>query len=47
MGYRSIEEIYNAGLSIDETKKAIADYFPESRFFINAEKWIQLSKNHK
>jgi len=32
--------------NIDEAKKAIADYFPESRFFINAEKWRQLSKNH-
>lgn len=26
MGYRSIEEIYNAGLSIDETKKAVKEY---------------------
>jgi hypothetical protein len=33
-------------VNIDESKKEIADYFPESRFFINAEKWIQLSKNH-
>lgn len=31
---------------IDESKKEISDYFPESRFFINAEKWQQLSKNH-
>lgn len=36
----------SSSVNIDETKKAIADYFPESRFFINAEKWIQLSKNH-
>jgi len=32
--------------NIDETKKGIVDYFPESRFFINAEKWQHLSKNH-
>ena len=36
----------SSSVNIDETKKAIADYFPESRFFIKAEKWIQLSKNH-
>ena len=33
-------------VNIDETQKGIANYFPESRFFINAEKWLQLSKNH-
>lgn len=36
----------SSSLSIDEPKKTIADYFPESRFFINAAKWQQLSKNH-
>ncbi|MEZ5047076.1 MAG: hypothetical protein R2831_08790 [Chitinophagaceae bacterium] len=36
----------SSSVNIDESKKEIADYFPESRFFINAEKWIQLSKNH-
>ena len=36
----------SSSVNIDEAKKAISDYFPESRFFINAEKWIQLSKNH-
>ncbi len=36
----------SSSVNIDESKKEITDYFPESRFFINAEKWIQLSKNH-
>jgi hypothetical protein len=36
----------SSSMNIDEAKKTIADYFPESRFFINAEKWVQLSKNH-
>ena len=36
----------SSSVNIDEAKKEIADYFPESRFFINAEKWQQLSKNH-
>ncbi len=36
----------SSSVNIDEAKKLIADYFPESRFFINAEKWLQLSKNH-
>lgn len=36
----------SSSVNIDEAKKTIVDYFPESRFFINAEKWIQLSKNH-
>ena len=30
MGYGSIEEIYNAGLSIDATKKAIKEFISES-----------------
>lgn len=36
----------SSSFNIDEAKKEIADYFPESRFFINAEKWQHLSKNH-
>lgn len=36
----------SSSVKIDESKKVISDYFPESRFFINAEKWQQLSKNH-
>ncbi len=31
---------------LDDDKKALADYFPESRFFIQQEKWLKLSKNH-
>lgn len=31
---------------IDESNKTVQNYFPESRFFINAKKWEQLSKNH-
>lgn len=36
----------SSSVNIEESKKEIANYFPESRFFINAEKWQQLSKNH-
>lgn len=36
----------SSSMNIDESKKVISNYFPESRFFINAEKWHQLSKNH-
>ncbi len=36
----------SSSVNIEEEKKSIPDYFPESRFFINAEKWQQLSKNH-
>lgn len=36
----------SSSVKIDESKKNISDYFPESRFFINAKKWQQLSKNH-
>jgi len=36
----------SSSVNINEENKEIADYFPESRFFINAEKWQQLSKNH-
>lgn len=37
----------SSSVNINEEKKEILDYFPESRFFISAEKWQQLSKNHK
>lgn len=37
----------SSSVNIDDAKKEIANYFPESRFFINTEKWLQLSKNHK
>lgn len=36
----------SSSVNIDDAKKEIANYFPESRYFINAEKWLQLSKNH-
>lgn len=36
----------SSSILLDESKKNEADYFPESRFFINTEKWFQLSKNH-
>lgn len=37
----------SSSVNIDESKKEISDYYPESRFFISAKKWQQLSKNHK
>jgi hypothetical protein len=36
----------SSSVNIEDGKKSIPDCFPESRFFINAEKWQQLSKNH-
>lgn len=36
----------SSSVVLDEIKKANPGYFPESRFFINREKWLQLSKNH-
>ncbi|MGJ3234168.1 Eco57I restriction-modification methylase domain-containing protein [Marivirga sp.] len=50
-GFNGVEDELRYGnksssVNIDESKKMITDYFPESRFFINAEKWQQLSKNH-
>ena len=36
----------SSSVNLAESKKELEDYFPESRFFINAEKWQQLSKNH-
>ena len=50
-GFNGVEDEFRYGsksssVNIDEAKKEIANYFPESRFFINAEKWQQLSKNH-
>ncbi|MDZ4744724.1 MAG: hypothetical protein SGJ05_01835 [bacterium] len=50
-GFNGVEDELRYGnksssTNFDEAKKTISDYYPESRFFINAEKWIQLSKNH-
>lgn len=50
-GFNGVGDILRYGnksssVNIDESKKEIPDYFPESRFFINADKWQQLSKNH-
>lgn len=36
----------SSSVVLDEAKKNQANIFPESRFFINTEKWLQLSKNH-
>lgn len=50
-GFNGVEDGLRYGnksssVNIDEAKKIIPDYFPESRFFIDAEKWNHLSKNH-
>lgn len=50
-GFNGVEDEMRYGnksssVNIEEAKKEIVNYFPESRFFINAEKWQQLSKNH-
>lgn len=37
----------SSSVLLDEKKKRDANNFPESRFFINTEKWLQLSKHHK
>lgn len=36
----------SSSVVLDEAKKNQANNFPESRFFINTEKWLQFSKNH-
>jgi hypothetical protein len=36
----------SSSIPFDDTKINLEDYFPESRFFINNGKWLQLSKNH-
>jgi hypothetical protein len=36
----------SSSVLLNDLKKNKADYLPESRFFINAEKWSHLSKNH-
>ena len=36
----------SSSVVLDKTKKNHENSFPESRFFINTEKWLQLSKNH-
>ncbi len=46
VGYEGRYGNKSSSVVLDETKKRIADYFPESRFFINREKWLQLSKNY-
>jgi len=51
-GFNGVEDELRYGnksssVNINEAKKTSADYFPESRFFIKAEKWQLLSKNHK
>lgn len=50
-GFNGVEDVLRYGnksssVNIDEAKKMIVNYFPESRFFISREKWVQLSKNH-
>lgn len=50
-GFNGVADVLRYGnksssVNIDESKKDISNYFPESRFFINAQKWQQLSKNH-
>lgn len=50
-GFNGVEDELRYGnksssVNIDEAKKMIVNYFPESRFFISREKWVQLSKNH-
>lgn len=37
----------SSSILLEEAKKSESNYFPESRFFINTEKWLQLSKHHK
>ncbi len=36
----------SSSVLLDGAKKSEANNFPESRFFINTAKWLQLSKNH-
>lgn len=50
-GFNGVEDELRYGnksssILLDETKKREPNYFPESRFFINTEKWLQLSKHH-
>lgn len=37
----------SSSVLLNEAYKMEADKFPESRFYINTDKWIQLSKRHK
>ena len=51
-GFNGVEDVLRYGsksssVLLDEKKKREATNFPESRFFINSEKWLQLSKHHK
>jgi len=36
----------SSSVILNDLKKNKSDYLPESRFFINTERWSQLSKNH-
>lgn len=36
----------SSSVILDKEKKNEANYFPESRFFIDTKKWLHLSKNH-
>ncbi|QBZ98863.1 Eco57I restriction-modification methylase domain-containing protein [Flavobacterium sangjuense] len=50
-GFNGMDDVLKYGsksssVLLDDLKKNNADYIPESRFFINAAKWAQLSKNH-
>jgi len=36
----------SSSIVLSESEKAITDNFPESRYFIDSKKWMQLSKNH-
>lgn len=47
VGYELRYGSKSSSLLLDEKKKREANNFPESRFFIKTEKWLQLSKHHK
>lgn len=51
-GFNSMNDTLKYGnksssILLDKAKKNEKDYLPESRFFIDGGKWLQLSKNHK
>ncbi len=37
----------SSSVVLNDDQKEVKNYFPEARFFINREKWLQLSKNHQ
>lgn len=50
-GFNGVDDVLKYGNKsssalLDESKKSNADCFPESRFFLKREKWLQLSKNY-